>query len=329
MSVLENIKEKIDKSKSILILTHENPDGDAIGSSLALYNAFKKMEKKSVVFIPSPDKTYKFLPGFEDIVMGEGNLDAKEFDLAISLDVSDLNRLGVTLDLFEEIPNTICIDHHITNQNYADINYVNAVASSTCENLMVILASMEIVINKEMAECLYTGILTDTGGFRYSCQPETMEMVATLMETGINTNKIYRTIYDVTTFNKTKLCGRCIDRLELLEDGKIAFTYMLKSDLDELQLEESDSDQIVYFGRDIDTVEVSIFAKEREDGVFKMSMRSNDIVDVSVVASKFGGGGHVRAAGCESAMTLDQIKQALIEEIKKQLKQDKLNDEQA
>ena len=104
---------------------------------------------------------------------------------------------------------------------------------------------------------------------------------------------------------------------------------MLKSDLEELQLEESDSDQIVYFGRDIDTVEVSIFAKEREDGVFKLSLRSNDIVDVSVIASKFGGGGHVRAAGCESAMTLDQIKQALLEEIKKQLKQDKNKEEQA
>ena len=319
MSVLDNIKEKIMSSSSILILTHENPDGDAIGSSLALYNALLKIEKKALVYIPIPDKTYSFLPGYNEMMSGEIMPIYKDFDLCISLDASDLNRLGNAKELFEEIGSTICIDHHITNQNYADINYVNAVASSTCENLMVIMAGLDIAINKEIGECLYTGILTDTGGFRYSCQPETMEMVATIMETGVNTGKIYRTIYDITTYAKTKLSGRCIDRLELTEDGKIAFTYVLKADLNEFGLEESDTDQIVYFGRDIDSVEVSLFAKEREDGSFKVSMRSNDIVDVSVVASKFGGGGHVRAAGCESAMTLEQIRQALTEEIYKQL----------
>ena len=288
MSVLENIKDKITNSNSILILTHENPDGDAIGSSLALYNALKRIEKKSVVYIPIPDKTYAFLPGYTEMLTGPIMPIHKDFDLVISLDASDANRLGNAKELFEEIGNSICIDHHITNQNFAEENYVNAVASSTCENLMVVLASLEITINKEIAECIYTGILTDTGGFRYSCQPETMEMVATLMETGINTNRIYRTVYDVTTFNKTKLCGRCIDRLELLAEGKVAFTYVLKADLDEFGLEESDTDEIVYFGRDIDTVEVSVFAKERDEGVFKMSLRSNEIVDVSIISSKYG-----------------------------------------
>ncbi len=320
MSVLDNINEKISNANSVLILTHENPDGDAIGSSLALYNALLKLEKKALVYIPIPDKTFSFLPGYSEIMTGEIMPIYKDFDLCISLDSSDLNRLGNPKELFNSIDNTICIDHHITNQNYADINYVNAVASSTCENLMVIMASLNLAINKEIAECLYTGILTDTGGFRYSCQPETMEMVATIMETGVNTAKIYRTVYDITTFAKTKLTGRCIDRLELTEDAKIAFTYVLKADLDELNLEESDTDQIVYFGRDIDSVEVSLLAKERADGTFKISMRSNEIVDVSVVASKFGGGGHVRAAGCEFSMTLDQIKQSLFEEIYKQLK---------
>ena len=320
MSVLENINEKINNSKSILILTHDNPDGDAIGSSLGLYNALKKMEKKAIVYIPVPDKTYKFLPGYEDMLIGDGELDSKQFDLAISLDASDLERLGIAKDLFSSIEDTICIDHHITNQNFADINYVNAVASSTCENIMVVLAGMGIAVNKEIAECIYTGILTDTGGFRYNMTPETMEMVATIMETGIDVSKIYRTIYDITTFNKTKLIGRCVDRLELFEEGKIAFTYLLKSDLEELELDEADSDGIVNYGRNIDTVEVSAFAKEREDGSYKVSLRANEYVDVSVISSKFGGGGHVRAAGFNSAMALDQIKEQLVEEVKKQLK---------
>jgi phosphoesterase RecJ-like protein len=319
MSVLDNIKEKIQNSNSILILTHENPDGDAIGSSLAMYNALKKMEKKCLVYIPQPDKTYSYLSGYDEMMTGPIMPINQDFDLVIALDSSDLNRLGNAVEIFNEVGETICVDHHITNQNFATINFVNAVASSTCENLMVIFAGLEVSINKEIAECLYTGILTDTGGFRYSCSPETMELVATLMETGINTNRIYRVVYDITTFNRTKLYGRCIDRLELLHDGKIAFTYMNLSDLQELNLEESDSDRVVYFGRDIDTVEVSIFAKEREDGVYKLSLRANEYVDVSVVASKFGGGGHARAAGCESSLPLEQVKQVIVEEIEKQL----------
>jgi phosphoesterase RecJ-like protein len=320
MSVLENIKEKIDESKSILMIAHENPDGDAIASALALYNAFQKLEKKSAVYIPSPDKTYSFLAGFDEMLIGETAPDAKNFDLCISLDSSDIQRLGICGDIFKEIDDTICIDHHITNQNFADINYINAVASSTCENLMVVLASLGVAVNKEIAECLYTGILTDTGGFRYNITPETMEIVATIMETGINVSKIYRTVFDITSFNKVKLVGRAIDRLELLNDGKIAFTYMTKQDLEELELDENDSDGIVNEGRNIDSVEVSIFAKERDEDYYKISMRANEYVDVSVIASKYAGGGHVRAAGCELNMTLDQIKTTLCEEIAKQLK---------
>ncbi len=327
MSVLDTINEKINKSNSILILTHENPDGDAIGSSLGLYNALKKIEKKSTVYIPVPDKTYSFLPGFNEILMGDSLPNASDYDLVVTLDTSDLNRLGIAQSFISDIEDSICIDHHITNQNYADVNYINAVASSTSENIMVVLASMGIAINKETGECLYTGILTDTGGFRYSCNPETMEMVATIMETGVNISKIYRTIFDVTTFNRTKLRGICIDRLELLEDGKIAFTYVLLDDLNKLELDESDCEGIVNIGRDIDTVEVSIFAKEREDGSFKLSLRSNNYVDISVSASKFGGGGHVRAAGCEINMTLEQIKQMIVDEIKKQLKNEEKTEE--
>ncbi len=327
MSVLENIKENIDNSKSILILTHVNPDGDAIGSTLGFYNAMKKIEKKVVAYIPVPDKAFSFLPGYSELLTGPTKPNASDFDLVVALDVSDLTRFEDTLDLFNAIDNSICIDHHITNQNYADINYINAVASSTCENLMVILASMGIAINKEIGECLYTGILTDTGGFRYSCKAETMEMVATIMETGVNTAKIYRTVFDVTTLNRTKLVGRCIDRMELLEDGKVAFTYMTLKDLEDLSLEEADSEGIVNLGRNIDTTEVSIFAKERPDGSYKLSLRSNDFIDISIVASKFGGGGHVRAAGFESAMPIEQIKQIIIDEVRKQYEKEEKNEE--
>ncbi len=317
MSVLENIKDKVESSKSILIMTHTNPDGDAMGSSLGLLSALKKIEKQATVYIPVPNKMFTFLPGYAEIVT-EG-VNPKDYDLCISLDSSDLERLGPGREIFEAIDDTIVIDHHITNQSYGDINYLNAVASSTCENLIVVLAAMNIAINKEIAESLYTGILTDTGAFRYNAQPETYEFVAMLLETGVETNKIYRRLFDLTTLNKTKLLARALERLEIYEEGRVSFTYITNQDLEELGLDENDSEGIVNFGRNIDGTEVSIFVKER-DGKYKISLRANEYVDVSVIASKFAGGGHVRAAGFESVMTMEQIKSSLLEEIKKQLK---------
>ena len=317
MSVLENIKEKIENSNSILIMTHTNPDGDAMGSSLGLLAALRKIEKQATVYIPVPNKTFSYLPGYNDIVTE--NIDAKQYDLCISLDSSDLERLGTGREYFETIEDTIVIDHHITNQSYGDINYLNAIASSTCENMIVVLAAMGIAINKEIAEPLYTGILTDTGAFRYNTQPETYEFVAMLLETGIETNKIYRRLFDLTTLNKSKLLGRALERLELYEDGKVSFTYITEEDLTELSLDQSDAEGIVNHGRNIDGTEVSIFIKE-QDGKFKISLRANEYVDVSIVASKFAGGGHLRAAGFESVMPREQIVNTLLEELRKQLK---------
>lgn len=317
MSVLEKIKEKIEAAHNILILTHENPDGDAVGSSLGFMHALKKIGKQVTVLIPEINNMYSFLPGFSEIKHEIENVE--DFDLCIALDSSDTERLFICKPYFEKIEHTIVIDHHITNQNFGDVNYVNAVASSTCQNLIIVLAAMEIAINKEMAECIYTGILTDTGGFRYNTQSETFEFAAMLLETGIDISKIYRIVFDTTTEKRTRLLSRALDRLEILEDGKIAFTYITTQDVDELQNEDGDYENIVNYGRNIFGVEVSIFAREK-DGRYKISLRANEYVDVSQIASKYAGGGHLRAAGLEMAMPLEQVKQTLVEEIKKQLK---------
>ncbi len=316
-TVLDNIKESIANSNSILILTHENPDGDAVGSSLGFMHALKKLDKEVTVLIPTVNSMYSFLPGFDEIKKEID--DYRKYDLCIALDASDLERLHVCRPYFEAIENTIVIDHHITNQNYADVNYVNAIASSTCQNLIIVLAFLGISISKEIAECLYTGILTDTGGFRYNTQSETFEFAGMLAETGIDIAKIYRLIFDTTTEKRTRLLSRALNRLELLENGKIAFTYITTSDVEELKNEDGDQEGIVNFGRNIEGVEVSIFVREK-DGKYKVSLRANEYVDVSQISAKFAGGGHLRAAGFEISMSLDQIKQTVVEEIKKQLK---------
>lgn len=317
MSVLDSIKEKIENANSILILTHENPDGDAIGSSIGFMHGLKKLDKKVDVYIPELSRVYDFLPGYEEVKTElTGN---EEYDLCIALDSSDVERLGVGKEWFKKIGNTIVIDHHITNQNFGDANYVNAVASSTCQNIIVILAALEVAINKDMATCIYSGMLTDTGGFRYNVQSETFEFAGMLLETGVDIAKIYRRLFDETTEARTRLLARALDRLEILENGKIAYTYITGKDFEELHNEDGDQENIVNYGRNIAGVEVSIFIREK-DGRYKVSLRSNDYVDVSRIAAKYAGGGHIKAAGFELTMSLEQAKDVVVKEIASQLK---------
>ena len=315
MSVLEQIKELIMNATKILIVTHENPDGDAIGSSLGLMSGLIKLGKDVDVAIPQINEMYSFLPGFELL---KKEINADEYDLCIALDSSDLERIGELKPAFEKIEKTIVIDHHITNQNFGDVSYVNAVASSTCQNIIVILAALGIAINKDMATCLYTGILTDTGGFRYNVQSETFEFAGMLLETGIDIAKIYRILFDTTTEARTRLLGRALNTLEILADGKIAFTYVTAKDFEELGNQDGDQEGIVNYGRDIEGVEVSIFVREK-DGMTKVSLRSNEYLNVSLIASKYSGGGHVKAAGFETSKSIEEIKEELLVEIKRQL----------
>lgn len=317
MSVLESIKEKVLESTSIVILTHEHPDGDAIGSSLALLHGLRKLGKEADVFILGAPKCFGILPSFNEIK--EYVPEDSSYDLCIALDSSDLERLGSYKDVFLKAKNTIVIDHHITNQNFGDVNYVNAVASSTCQNLLVILAYLDVAISKEIAACAYAGILTDTGGFRYNVQTETFELAGMLLETGIDVSKIYRNLFDISSEPKTKLLGRALERLEVLSSGRIAFTYVLKADEEEFKTQEGDHENIVNYGRNIEGVEVSILVHERDDK-FKISLRSNEYLDVSLIATKYGGGGHMKAAGMSTDMSLDLIKQTIVSEVEKQLK---------
>lgn len=317
MSVLDDIKEKIQNANSILILTHENPDGDAIGSSLGFMHGLKKLEKNVDVFIPISNDMYSFLPGYNEIKTSLE--ETNEYDLCVALDSSDTERLGLGKPWFEKIKNTVVIDHHITNQNFGDANYVNAVASSTCQNIIVVLATLDVAINKDMATCIYSGMLTDTGGFRYNVQPETFEFAGMLLEAGIDIAKIYRNLFDLTTAPRLKLLSVALSRLELLENNKIAFTYVTATDENDFAIQDGDHEGIVNYGRNIEGVEVSVFFREK-DGKYKVSLRSNDYIDVSRIAAKYAGGGHIRAAGFELSVSFDQAKEIVISAIKEQLK---------
>ena len=316
---LDNILEEIKKAEKIVILTHENPDGDAIGSSLAMDLAIKQLGKNPDVIIPEYSRLFEFLPGSEDI---KKESDIQKYDLAISVDCTDLKRLKCGDKYFANAKSKIVIDHHGTNKMFGDFNFVNPVSPACCEILIGMFEYFGIEITKEIGSCIVTGIITDTGGFRYSgVTAETFEFTAELLRKGVNVSDIYKRVLDTKTRANFELNKLVSQRMEILEDGKVTFTYINLEDEKNVNAEEGDHEGLVEIGRDIEGVEVSVFIREKQDPKgYKISLRSNDYVNVSDVCLMFGGGGHPKAAGCFIQGDLEQAKTKILAEIKKVLK---------
>lgn len=315
---LDDIKNEIKKANTIIIETHETPDGDAIGSSLAMYLALKSIGKDVDVVIPTYSRTYNFLPGATEIKTEGRNI---KYDLGIALDCTDTKRLKGYEPCFEEARTTICIDHHGSNKMFADYNYVDPVAPACAQILIIVLRKLEIEIDKDIGTCILTGIITDTGGFKYDgVTTETFEFVADLLRKGVNVSDTYKRVLQIKTKANFLLTKKVIDRMEFLEDGKITFTYITKKDIEEVNAEEGDHEGLVEFGRDVEGVEVSIFLRQIDDEIYKASLRSKEYVNVSDVCIMFGGGGHEKAAGCTMNMPLEEAKEKIINRVMTYLK---------
>ena len=313
---LDNILEEIKKANSIVVLTHENPDGDAIGSSLAVYIGLKAINKDVDLIIPEVPRMYNFLPCANEIKK-EGR--EENYDLAISLDCATIKMLNGWANYFENAKSKIVIDHHGTNTMYGDYNFVNPDSPACAQVLVSMFETYQMEITKDMGTCLLTGIITDTGGFQYqSVTPETFEFAASLLKSGVNVSDIYKRVMETKSRANFELRKRTMERMEFFEDGKIAFTYITKNDIEETNAEPGDHEGIVSEGRAIEGVEVSIFMRETDNG-FKVSLRSNDYVNVSDVCIMFGGGGHIRAAGCTIDLPLDQAKERIVNQVKMHL----------
>lgn len=313
MSTLDNILEEINKAESIVILTHENPDGDAIGTGLALYNSLKQMGKNPDIIIPEYPRTFAFLPGTDEI---KKESDVAKYDLAISVDCATIKMLNGFANYFEDAKVKISIDHHSTNTMFGDLNYVSPDSPACAQVLLVMLNYFKVEITKDIGTCIVAGIITDTGGFKHSgVNAETFEFVAWLLNKGINVSKIYRKVLQTKTRANFELNRIAMNRLEFFEDGKVAFTYITKEDEEKVNADNGDHEGIVETGRDIEGVEVSIFIRETDKGC-KVSMRSNEYVNVSDVCLLLGGGGHIRAAGVSLQCTIDQAKEKILRQVK-------------
>ena len=320
---MTKLETMIDQAGKIVILGHVNPDGDCVGSCLAVYNYIKEWDSTKAVTVRlerAPSK-FSYLSGFDAIETEAGE---ETYDLCICLDSSDEERLGDFKSCFDRSAKTICIDHHITNRGYAQENVIDGHASSACE---VVYGQLdESRISKRVAECIYTGIIHDTGVFKYSnTSRKTMEIAGKMMEKGIDFGTIIDSSFYKKTYMQSQILGRALLESITFLDGRCIFSVVRKKDMDFYGVDKSDLDGIVDQLRVIDGIECAIFLYETGIHQFKVSLRSNSIVDVSRIAAYFGGGGHVRAAGCTMSGSVHDVVNNLSAHIAEQLEQEKAN----
>lgn len=293
-----NLKEELQGAGTVAILGHIRPDGDCIGSCLALYNYietyFPEIEAK--VYLQDFMPEFLMLKGADKIE--HSCSEEKAYDLCFSLDSADRARHGEFIKYFDTAKRTVGIDHHISNQGFAEEHLILSDASATAEIMYELIGKEHLT--KEIAECLYLGIAHDTGVFQYSnASPKTFRIVADLLETGIEASRIIDETFYQKSYVQNQMLGRTLVESILLLEGKIIVGAVRLKDMELYGVTPKELDGIVSQLRYTRGVEVAIFLYELEPQRFKVSMRSNGKADVSRVAFYFGGGGHVKAAGCE------------------------------
>lgn len=312
------LKQALVHAKSVAIGGHVRPDGDCVGSCMGLYQ-YLKTEYPQIdvdVYLEPIPECFTFIDATKDI-KNEAPKE-KVYDLYISLDCGDSNRLTFSEHLFHAAKHTFCVDHHISNQGFAENNYIVPEASSASELVYRLLDADKIT--KEVAECLYMGIVHDTGVFQYSStSPETMEIAANLMRKGIDASSIIEKTYYEKTFAQNQILGRCLLDSKLGMGGACIVEILSADTMAEYGVTSKDLEGVVSHMRQTKGVEVAIFLYELGKNEYKVSMRSNGDVDVSIISQLFGGGGHKKAAGVTMNGNAKEIVDKLTAEIAKQL----------
>ena len=318
MNTEEKMNFFLTGKETVGIAGHVRPDGDCVGSTLAIYNYIKEYYPQIDVRLylePIPN-VFKFLRYADEI--RSDYTDEIVFDLFIVCDCGDEGRLGNAVKYYENAKNTLCIDHHVSNQEFAQHNYIFPDASSTCELVYGLFDRAHIT--KEIAECLYTGMVHDTGVFQYSCtSAKTMNIAGQLMELGIDYSEIVDATFYTKTYAQNQILGQALLDSRLYLDGRCIISVVTKEEMDEFGVLPKHLDGIVNQLRVTKGVVVAAFMYQNEDGSFKVSLRANGTFDVAALAMHFGGGGHVKAAGYTAFEDAETAKDILLEEIEKRL----------
>ena len=316
--MIEGIIEEIRTNGSFLITTHENPDGDAVGSSLALARYLRRLGKDVTIHFcdPVPD-LYAFLPLAEDVKQA---LPDRDYDVCFVLDVGEFRRAGKQIADCKRIKKFINIDHHLTSDNFGLINYIDSKAAATGILVHRIIKEAGDTVDYETALCLYTAIITDTGSFRYSnANPEAFAVSGELVSTGINTWSIAEKLYESQPRERLELLARALSTLTISPRGDYASITVTLDMYEETGASAELTDGFVNYPRSIRGVEVSVFFREINPGLFKIGFRSKGKIDVSRIAAAFGGGGHHNAAGATISGSLEVIKTKLFSHLESTL----------
>lgn len=310
------LTDALKDKKTVVILGHVNPDGDCVGSCTGMYNYLtENFEDLQVsIYLHTTSKKFEYLKGYDQVIT-EYDPDQR-FDLCITMDASDVKRLGDFAPYLETAKDSLCIDHHVTNTGMARVNVVEPEASSCCEVLYQLLDADKI--SKSVAESLYTGIIHDTGVFKYSSTSrKTLEIAGKLIEYGMDFSKIIDESFYMKSYEQTKLHGCALLNSKRIMDNRCIYTVVTQEQMKEFGCNVKAADGIVDELRVIDGAEVVILLYETgAPSEYKVSLRTNTNVDLSRIAGVFGGGGHVKAAGCTVTGTLDEILEGVCEQIR-------------
>ena len=316
---IKDIKKLLSSSKKIAIVSHRNPDGDAYGSCLALYHHLQKLKHDVSVVSPNDCPDFlKWLPSQEKIVIFEEELSKgtkllNEAEIIFTLDFNALHRVGKVMEdtLLNASATYVMIDHHKEPDNYADIMYSDASISSTSQMLYHFFEKMGALesIDQTIATCLYTGIVTDTGSFKYSSTTSvTHRIVADLIDKGVDHTKIHINLYDTNSFSRLQLLGKALRNLKVMSEYRTAYISLSQVEMNSFNFKKGDTEGFVNYGLSLEGVVFAvIFIEDQKQGIIKMSLRSKGDFSVNEFArSHFNGGGHINAAGGRSEDSLNK-----------------------
>ena len=318
LKMSQPLKELISSSKKIVITTHRSPDGDAMGSSLGLYHLLKQLGHTVSVITPNEYASFlHWMPGNKEVIIYEGNENSAdiitaEADIIFLLDFSDLRRISPFTDTVRKSKATkIMIDHHQDpDRDIAELIFSDTTASSTAQLVYEVMDAMEMssYLNKEIAECLYVGIMTDTGSFKYaSTTKKTHHIIAELITAGAENTKIHDLIYDNSSANRIKLLGYCLNKkLRLYPENNAAIISLTAEELERFDFQKGDTEGVINYALAIKGIKFAAFIAEK-DGMVKLSLRSKGNFKVNLIAGKyFSGGGHMNASGGISKVSVDE-----------------------
>lgn len=312
----------IAESQRILFFMHVQPDGDSIGSTLGMIRALRQMGKEAIMVGVDPiPRLYQFLPGWDTLYIPWQQVEG-EWDLACFLDCGDMERVGEALPVMKLGQKSLNIDHHTTNTAYAQYNYLEFSAAAVGELAYRLLRAMGAPVDAETALCLYTSLVTDTGGFRYdSTGPSAHRAAAELIELGVRPYEVASAIFENESVPRLALLSAALGTLRVDQSGKVAYMVVTQAMLKQAGAGDSEVEGIVNYARSVSGVEVGILFKESPDGRTRVGLRSRRAVDVGAIAAGFGGGGHPRAAGCTFVVPIEQTIEQVLPAVKSAVQQ--------